>query len=138
MFRENHILAFFKLWQQGPLDRSLSNYFKAHRSLGAHDRREIGEIIYTLVRWEVLFDALDPSGCYSKRLHLLKLKPIHEWTLSPDLSPWERLGVPRFLYEKTPHCQVQGPTTYSSTFFVPLALKNVIQPSNYLHYLCEP
>lgn len=102
MFRETHILAFFKLWQDSgyPLDRALSTYFKTHRSLGAHDRREIGEIVYTLVRWECLFDELDPSDSASKRLHLLKRKPIEEWIQDPNLSSWAQCGMPKFLYQK--------------------------------------
>jgi len=103
-FRDTHILAFFKTWQMTtPLDLSLSNYFKAHKSLGSHDRKEIGETIYTLIRWKSLFDCLDPSESYSLRLHLLKQKPISEWTQDPRLPDYARFGLSPYLYSKLSH-----------------------------------
>jgi len=100
-FCETHILAFLKAWNHtSPLDQSLSTYFRAHKSLGSHDRKEIGEAIYTLIRWKSLFDNLDPSGSNSLRLHLLGLHPIEQWVNDPSIPEYARLGLSEFLFEK--------------------------------------
>ncbi len=99
-FCETHILAFLKSWNNtSPLDQSLSTYFRAHKSLGSHDRREIGEAIYTLVRWKSLFDHIDPSNSNSLRLHLLGQHPIAEWIKEPSVPEYAKLGLSEFLYE---------------------------------------
>jgi 16S rRNA C967 or C1407 C5-methylase (RsmB/RsmF family) len=104
-FCETHILAFLKAWNNtSPLDQSLSTYFRAHKSLGSHDRKEIGEAIYTLIRWKSLFDHLDPSGSYSLRLHLLGLHPIAEWINEPSVPEHARLGLSEFLLDELTRC----------------------------------
>ena len=52
-FIEYHILAFFKEYDATrPLDASLQIYFRAHKSLGAKDRKAIGKIVYGMMRWK--------------------------------------------------------------------------------------
>jgi len=101
-FCNTHILAFLKEWSASskPLDFSLSLYFKAHKSLGANDRRTVGEAVYALIRWKSLFDSLDPSGSFSKQLHLLSLKPIEEYTKDLSIPEFARLGLSPFLFKK--------------------------------------
>jgi len=101
-FCDVHTIAFFKSWSSSskPLDLSLSDYFRAHRSLGATDRRQVGEAVYTLVRWKSLFDCLDPSYSTSKRLSLYRQKPIESWTADPHLPEAARAGLSPFLFEK--------------------------------------
>ena len=100
-FCETHTIAFLKSWDttRKPLDLSLSDYFRSHKSLGSHDRKTIGEWVYTLVRWQSLFDELDPSKNFSKRLHLLQQRPLSEWTSAENLSPSARLGLSPYLLE---------------------------------------
>lgn len=100
-FCETHTIAFLKSWDvtRKPLDLSLSEYFRAHKSLGSHDRKTIGEWVYTIVRWQSLFEELDPSKNYSKRLHLLQQKPMNEWSTTPGFSLPARHGLSPFLWE---------------------------------------
>ena len=47
-FCDHHISAFLEGYEksQKPLDLALSEYLRAHKSIGAHDRRAIGEALY--------------------------------------------------------------------------------------------
>lgn len=57
-FREYHlfqILAAFEK-QALPLDVFLRNYFRAHKAVGAKDRKEICEALYAMIRWRGLLD----------------------------------------------------------------------------------
>jgi len=101
-FCDTHILAFLKEWNESskPLDFSLSTYFRAHKSLGANDRRIMGQTIYTLIRWKTLFDHLDPSNSFSKRLHLLTLRPFNEYLQDPSIPEFARLGLSEFIFKK--------------------------------------
>jgi 16S rRNA (cytosine(967)-C(5))-methyltransferase len=101
-FYDTHILAFLKEWNGSskPLDFSLSTYFRNHKSLGANDRRTVGEAVYALIRWKTLFDCLDPSGSFSKRLHLLSLRPVSEYCQDSSIPEFARLGLSPFLFQK--------------------------------------
>jgi len=59
-FREYHILEIFHAYniQAGPLDLFLRNYFRAHKAVGAKDRKVIAETIYGIMRWQGLLDHL--------------------------------------------------------------------------------
>jgi len=59
-FRETHLFAFLHQFDQEPkpLDAAFSDYLKSHKSIGAHDRRFIGDAAYALVRWRALLDYL--------------------------------------------------------------------------------
>ncbi len=97
-FVDSHVLAFLKGWGSRPLDLSLSEYFRAHRALGAKDRREMGELVYTLVRWKGLFDQLDPTG--TKHLFLLRKHSVAEWLAKETVPEHVRYGLTPFLYEQ--------------------------------------
>lgn len=98
-FCDTHILAFLKSWHSSkePLDLALSRYFKAHKSLGSHDRRNVGDAVYTLVRYKSLFDALTPDP--SKQLLLLRKQPIDVWRQDRGVSEAARFGMPQFLFD---------------------------------------
>lgn len=63
----------------GALDLALANYFRKHKAIGSKDRAEIGERVYTHVRWQLL-----PEG------------KSHD---DPELSLWTRVSAPQPLWE---------------------------------------
>lgn len=96
-FCDTHTLAFLKNWNRSmPLDLSLSNYFKAHKSLGSHDRRKIGEMVYSMVRWQSVFEEYPDLV----RLKMLKERPAEEWAKDPALPIHARVGLSSFLYQE--------------------------------------
>ena len=101
LFCQHQIGAFFKQWDESiPLDLALSHFFRAHKNLGSHDRRYIGDSIYQLVRWRSLFECLDPDGSIAKKLYLLEKKTIEEWVCEPRLPLWAQKGTSPFLLEQ--------------------------------------
>lgn len=99
-FCDTHILAFLKEWRSfnKPLDLHLSQYFRSHKNLGSHDRKKIGESIYTLIRWKSLFDVIDKTESDSFRLQLLpQLETLKN---DPKIDEWARLGLSPFLYQE--------------------------------------
>ncbi len=107
-FCDTHILAFFKEWNAStPLDVALSHYFRAHKSLGARDRRDVGQTVYTLIRFKSLFEALDPTT--SKQLFLLRKHPLEYWQQDRSLPEPARYGMPEFLFEQL--LNIYGPET---------------------------
>lgn len=102
MYSDTHILAFFKQWRGSnkPLDLSLSQYFRAHKNLGSHDRRYIGDTVYALVRWQSLFDWLCPAeDSMSQRLHLYKKQPIEAWVTSAGIPDYAAQGISPYLLD---------------------------------------
>lgn len=83
-----------------PLDIILSNYFKTHKSLGAQDRRVIGETLYQMVRWKSLIDYFCPSKRGLDRLHAFRKISIPECQQNPTIPEPIRLGLSFFLFEK--------------------------------------
>lgn len=59
-FTEHHLFQVLRRFenQHLPLDLFLSHYFRAHKQLGAHDRRTIAETVYGICRWQGLLDYL--------------------------------------------------------------------------------
>ncbi|MDE3045612.1 MAG: RsmB/NOP family class I SAM-dependent RNA methyltransferase [Verrucomicrobiota bacterium] len=82
------------------MDLCLSEYFRSHKSLGANDRRKVGEAIYVLVRWKSLFDCLEPFNSSFKRLSLYHQKSIEEWRKDPRVEEAARFGLSPFLFKK--------------------------------------
>lgn len=72
-FQKNHLLKALQHFElEGtPLDLFLAGYFRAHKAVGAKDRRAICETIYGLIRWRGLLDHfLPPPPCWENRLSL--------------------------------------------------------------------
>jgi len=98
---DHHIASFFSSYQLGksPLDGALARYFKAHTSLGSHDRRTIGDAVYGMVRWKTLLDHLCPHASPLERYRFYK--NLNNSALSdPTIPEAVRLGIPEFLFEK--------------------------------------
>ena len=97
-FRDRHIHSFFRTFDGSnkPLDLSLSDYFRASKSLGASDRRAIGETVYGMVRWKSLLDFLAPSdrlACYRN----LDWESFQENSSIPEFA---KLGMSEFLFDR--------------------------------------
>lgn len=124
-FCDHHICAFLQNFTDNtkPLDIALSEYFKSHKSIGAHDRRAIGETIYGMTRWKSLIDYYcSSSSTPSERLFCYRKIPFGSLDLS--IPEAVRFGMNDYLYDQFCHsfgkeraralCQVlngQAPTT---------------------------
>lgn len=103
-FCNHHIITFLarQSAQPGkPLDLGLSEYFRQNKSIGAHDRRTIGEAIYGLARWKGLLDHLCPEG--SPAIQRLKTYQQLNWPIvlaNPSIPEPLRLATTEFLFEK--------------------------------------
>lgn len=59
-FREHHLFTILSEYEAQllPLDRFLSEYFRAHKAVGSKDRKVLCENIYSIIRWKGLLDYL--------------------------------------------------------------------------------
>lgn len=101
-FCDHHISAFLDDYSksQKPLDLALSEYLRAHKSIGAHDRRTIGETLYGMVRWKTLIDYFCPSSHSLDRLKAFRKICFEECLKNPNIPEAARLGINDFLYER--------------------------------------
>lgn len=70
-FCEHHLLQLLAAYedQSLPLDLFVSAYFRAHKALGAKDRKAIAEGVYTIIRWRLLIDTLcGPPATWERRV----------------------------------------------------------------------
>ncbi len=107
-FCDHHISLILKraATQNRPLDLTLSTYFKEHKSLGAHDRRVIGETLYQMVRWKSLVDHLCPSTNPLDQLRCFQKISLEECRQNPNIPEPIRLGLPPYLFER--FCEAFG------------------------------
>jgi 16S rRNA C967 or C1407 C5-methylase (RsmB/RsmF family) len=99
-FCDHHISAFLQTQSKKPLDQALSAYFKAHKSIGAHDRRTIGETLYGMTRWKTLIDSLCPTDHPIDRIQCYRKLDLVACQSDSSLPEWVRYGLPEFLYRK--------------------------------------
>lgn len=100
-FRETHLFSFLRRFdaRSQPLDRALSDYLKAHKSIGAHDRRDLSECVYSLMRWKGLLDhLLDQESAWEDRYALWRNLDMSR--LPPRLPLWVRCGASRWLFQE--------------------------------------
>lgn len=102
-FRSHHIITFFARHTKEsgkPLDLGLSNYLREHKSIGAHDRRYIGEAVYGLIRWKGLLDYLLPEeSSLPQRLQTFEKLDWPKVLSDPSIPEYIRLGTTKFLFE---------------------------------------
>ena len=79
-FRDYHLDKFLDYWesQGGPLDATLANYFRENKALGSKDRLEIGEKVYSHVRWQLLPNGKDFNDP-SLPLNIRASSPLDLW-----------------------------------------------------------
>lgn len=101
-FCDYHISAILEkaALSEKPLDLILSSYFKIHKSLGAQDRRVIGETLYQMVRWKSLLEYFCPSKRGIDRLQAFRKISLFECQQNPSIPEPIRLGLSFFLFEK--------------------------------------
>jgi 16S rRNA (cytosine(967)-C(5))-methyltransferase len=129
-FREFHILQILDGYEKQtmPLDVFLYFYGKKHKSLGSHDRREISDTVYDLIRWRGLLDHLAASPILSapsltsstssayagpssssiastplnweKRLAVYKNISLDRWIKDPHIPLHVRLSFPKKYFTK--------------------------------------
>ncbi len=100
-FCDHHISAFLNSWEENkPLDLALSQYLRAHKSIGAQDRRTIGELLYGMARWKTLIDYLCPSPHPQDRLACFKKISLEHYSNDPSIPLPVRLAVSEFLYDR--------------------------------------
>jgi 16S rRNA (cytosine967-C5)-methyltransferase len=101
IFRQNHLLQILCSWEReySPLDFFLSTYFKKHKCLGSHDRKEIAETIFRLIRFKGLLDQFIPSPkSWEKRLAALQTISLNP-SDHKDLPAHIRVSFPKFLFD---------------------------------------
>lgn len=100
-FRETHLFAFLNRMdlRHQPLDSAFSDYLRTHKSIGAHDRRWIGDTAYSLVRHQGILDyILRKNASWEERHHLLeKIDFSH---LPPHLPLWVQSGGSEWLFSE--------------------------------------
>lgn len=101
-FCDHHISAFLESQtkSQKPLDLALSEYFRTHKSIGANDRRQIGEALYGMTRWKSLIDYFCPSNHHLDRLKCYRSLSLEECRNNPAIPEAARYGLNEFLFER--------------------------------------
>lgn len=101
-FCDYHICQILKEYDenQKPLDALVGKYLKAHKSIGAHDRREIGEMVYGMVRWKTLIDCFCEPKNHLNRLRCYRNLDFERVKNNSTLPLAARYGLSEYLYQK--------------------------------------
>ncbi len=101
-FCDYHIFAFLQGYEKGqkPLDLAFSQYLRAHKSIGAQDRRTIGEAVFGMIRWKTLIDHLSPTNHILDRLRCYRNLDLDSCMHNPKIPQSARCGVNDFLYQR--------------------------------------
>ncbi|MBI2743864.1 MAG: RsmB/NOP family class I SAM-dependent RNA methyltransferase [Chlamydiales bacterium] len=101
-FQRHHLFTILEKFEdhQLPLDLFLSGYFRAHKAVGANDRRTICEAIYGMIRWRGLLDHFLPKpATWQTRLSLFdSINPL-DFRGKSEIPPHIRVSFPKSLYE---------------------------------------
>lgn len=101
-FREHHLLELLYGYdsQTLPLDRFMSDYFRAHKALGSKDRGDIAETVYGIVRWKSLIDHVGKHSVdWEKRVEIYKEGKLESYLNDDSIPLHIRLNLPKELYE---------------------------------------
>lgn len=86
--------------QHLPLDLFLSQYFRAHKALGANDRRLIAHAAFGMIRWKALIDyVLDQHPSWEKRYQLFKSFKPTSFIDVPTIPLHIRVSFPEPLFK---------------------------------------
>ncbi|PCI78374.1 SAM-dependent methyltransferase [Candidatus Aerophobetes bacterium] len=102
-FIKHHILTILKSHEDSPspMDSFLRRYFREHHAIGSHDRKNICETLYTMIKQKGLIDFFCPKPfSWENRLATtLKLNSIPS-DLIRQTPPHVQVSFPKFLYDK--------------------------------------
>ena len=105
-FIKHHILAILRTQDKSfsPMDSFLRRYFRENRAVGSHDRKEICETLYTMIKQKALIDFFCPKPLsWENRLQTtLRLDSIDPYLIKK--TPLHiQASFPKFLYDKFIH-----------------------------------
>jgi 16S rRNA (cytosine(967)-C(5))-methyltransferase len=109
-FCDHHIAAFLQMFASSskPLDQSLRDYLKNHKSIGANDRRTLSETLFGMVRWKSLIDHFCPSPLPLDRLTAYRSLLLDQCLKDLSIPEAARYGVTDYLLER--FSKAYGPT----------------------------
>ncbi len=100
-FDEFHLLQILQGFsnQHLPLDLYLNHYFRAHKSLGAKNRRFIASTIYGIIKWQLLLDyLLGKNISWERRYELYSSCQVNNFFQATHLPPYVRVSCPPSLF----------------------------------------
>ncbi len=100
-FQKRHLFDILDKFeaQTVPLDAFLSGYFRAHKSVGANDRRIICEAIYGMIRWRGLLDHFLPKPSnWESRLSFFSAFDPQNYAAKHELPSYVRASFPKDLF----------------------------------------
>lgn len=101
-FQKHHLFTILDKFQDHgmPLDLFLSGYFRAHKAVGANDRRTICEAIYGMIRWRDLLDHFLPKpSSWPSRLALFETINPLDFSSKSEVPAHTRASCPKSLYD---------------------------------------
>lgn len=101
-FKEHHLLHLLnQLNSSSPLDLSISQYFRQHKSLGSKDRKFIAETAYNMIRWLGLIDYFTSNPkTWEKRFEAYKDLNIENESNNLNIPEHVRVSFPKYLFSK--------------------------------------
>ncbi|MCH9627605.1 MAG: Ribosomal RNA small subunit methyltransferase B [Chlamydiales bacterium] len=100
-FPEYHLFQLLRRFenQHLPLDLFLSQYFRAHKQLGSHDRRTIAQAVYGMCRWQSLLDHLvEGQPSWEKRYALFRHLQPDQYLYVNTIPLHTRVSFPKELF----------------------------------------
>lgn len=94
-----HILSSFAFTGTKPLDGHLRSYFLLHKALGAHDRREVADTVYDIVRHKLYLETVSRSTNWEELLKTYLRPGFHEHRRASNLPLHIRHSFPQPLVE---------------------------------------
>ena len=101
-FRRGHILALLQGFQQThftPLDRYIRGYLGRNKAIGAHDRREITQIVYEITRHQLYLETIVGSQAWEHMLDQYIEPEFNTKRLQSSFPPYIKHSFPLDLYE---------------------------------------
>lgn len=101
-FREHHLFEIIYGYEEKniPIDLWVSQYFRAHSSLGSKDRAYIAETFYALMRWQGALDFIaGGSPNWQKRLEVYNETDFSALHGDETIPPHVRVSFPKELFD---------------------------------------
>lgn len=99
-FRIYHLFRILGFFEKStlPIDFFLKKYFQSHKQLGSKDRKEICEILYSMIRYKGLIEfsakkPLTPENCYSSYQKILARG------IDKKLPPYLQVSFPKNYFD---------------------------------------